>query len=158
MKLLKSIILCGLGVAALSLTSCNDWLDVNTDPDNPSDQIVSYDQRLAHLEFYSNSAHQFADWRTNFITGDWTRYYNGGTYWHMSYWNPQTGAVTTSYQWFFVGAYANIVDMYNKAMAANDKKFAGIARLMKAYGFIIWHRLTGGTRVMLTSGSSWPTS
>ena len=39
MKSLKSIILCGLGVAALSLTSCNDWLDVNTDPDNPSAMI-----------------------------------------------------------------------------------------------------------------------
>ena len=143
MKLFNKLLLCGLGVAALTLTSCNDWLDVNTDPDNPSDQIVSYDQRLAHLEFYSNSAHQFADWRTNFITGDWTRYYNGGTYWHMSYWNPQTGAVTTSYQWFFVGAYANIVDMYNKAMAAGDKKFAGIARLMKAYGFMLMTDLHG---------------
>ena len=28
MKFLKSLILCGLGVAAMSLTSCNDWLDI----------------------------------------------------------------------------------------------------------------------------------
>ena len=33
MKLFKSIILCGLGAAMLSLTSCNDWLDVNVDPE-----------------------------------------------------------------------------------------------------------------------------
>ena len=51
MKLFNKIILCGLGLTALTLTSCNDWLDVNTDPDHPSDQIVSYEQRLAHLEF-----------------------------------------------------------------------------------------------------------
>ena len=63
MKSLKSIILCGLGVLALSLTSCNDWLDVNVDPNNPTDKITSYDQRLAHIEFYTNSGLQFGAWR-----------------------------------------------------------------------------------------------
>ena len=47
MKLLKSIILCG--AAALSLTSCNDWLDVNTNPDTPSAESTLYQQRLAHI-------------------------------------------------------------------------------------------------------------
>lgn len=144
MKFLNKIAFCVLCVATLPLASCNDWLDVNTDPDNPSDQVVRYDQRLAHAEFYTNSAHQFADWRTSMSMGDWTRSTtNGGTYYHMSYWNPQTGAVTTAYQWWFVGAYANVVDMYNKAMAAGDLKFAGIARVMKAYGFMLMTDLHG---------------
>ena len=154
MKFLNKIILCGLGLAALSLTSCNDWLDVNADPDNPSDMIVSYDQRLAHSEFYTNSAHQFADWRTSMSMGDWTRYYGGGNYWHMSYWNPQSGVTTTSYQWFFVGAYANIVDMYNKAMAANDLKFAGVARVLKAYGFMLMTDLHGEMPYTEAGGAS----
>ena len=67
MKLLKSIILCG--AAALSLTSCNDWLDVNTNPDTPSAESTLYQQRLAHIEFYTNSATQFAAWRNAFACG-----------------------------------------------------------------------------------------
>ena len=86
MKSLKSIILCGLGVLALSLTSCNDWLDVNVDPNNPTDKITSYDQRLAHIEFYTNSGLQFGAWRTTMAMGDWTRNNGGGNYWHVSYW------------------------------------------------------------------------
>ena len=115
MKSLKSIILCGLGVLALSLTSCNDWLDVNVDPNNPTDKITSYDQRLAHIEFYTNSGLQFGAWRTTMAMGDWTRNNGGGNYWHVSYWYPVDGQVTTTYQWWFVGAYANVPDMIAKA-------------------------------------------
>ena len=86
MKSLKSIILCGLGVLALSLTSCNDWLDVNVDPDSPSSESTTYDQRLAHIQFYTNSGLQFGAWRTTMGMGDWTRSSsNGGTYMQASY-------------------------------------------------------------------------
>ena len=105
MKLFKSIILCGLGVMALSLTSCNDWLDINVDPDSPSAESTTYDQRLAHIEFYTNSGLQFGAWRTTMAMGDWTRSAsNGGTYMQASYWHPVDGQVTTVYQWWFVGA------------------------------------------------------
>lgn len=143
MKSLKSIILCGLGVIALSLTSCNDWLDVNVNPDSPSSIAVNYDQRLAHIEFYTNSGLQFGAWRTTMAMGDWTRYYNGGNYWHVSYWYPVDGQVTTVYQWWFVGAYANVLDMIEKAEAAENWQFAGVGRLMKAYGFMAMTDLYG---------------
>ncbi|MFA7015266.1 MAG: SusD/RagB family nutrient-binding outer membrane lipoprotein, partial [Bacteroidales bacterium] len=100
MKSIRSIILCVAVLIGVSLSSCNEWLNVNTDPENPSSMSASFPTRLAHIEFYTNSANQFAAWRSSLSMGDWTRYYNGGTYWHMSYWNPQTGAVTTAYQWW----------------------------------------------------------
>ena len=109
MKFIKSIILCGICLMGLSLTSCDKWLDVNVDPENPSDMTATYEARLPHIQFYTNSATQFANWRTSMSMGDWTRFSsNGSTYYHMSYWNPQTGAVTTAYQWWFVGAACNI--------------------------------------------------
>ena len=40
MKLLKSIILGVAGATMLSMTSCNDWLDVNDNPDTPSQDKV----------------------------------------------------------------------------------------------------------------------
>ena len=143
MKSLKSIILCGLGVMALSLTSCNDWLDVNVDPNNPTDKITSYDQRLAHIEFYTNSGLQFGAWRTTMAMGDWTRNNGGGNYWHVSYWYPVEAQVTTVYQWWFVGAYANVPDMIAKAEAAENWQFAGAGYLIKAYGFMAMTDLYG---------------
>ena len=143
MKSLKSIILCGLGVLALSLTSCNDWLDVNVDPDSPSAESTTYDQRLAHIEFYTNSGLQFGAWRTTMAMGDWTRYNGGGNYWHVSYWYPVDGQVTTVYQWWFVGAYANVPDMIKKAEAAENWQFAGAGYLIKAYGFMAMTDLHG---------------
>jgi len=143
MKSLKSIILCGLGVAALSLTSCNDWLDVNTDPNTPSAESTTYDQRLAHIEFYTNSGLQFGAWRTTMAMGDWTRNNGGGNYWHVSYWYPVEAQVTTVYQWWFVGAYANVPDMIAKAEAAENWQFAGAGYLIKAYGFMAMTDLYG---------------
>ena len=143
MKSLKSIILCGLGVLALSLTSCNDWLDVNVDPDSPSAESTTYDQRLAHIEFYTNSGLQFGAWRTTMAMGDWTRNNGGGNYWHVSYWYPVDGQVTTVYQWWFVGAYANVPDMIAKAEEAENWQFAGAGYLIKAYGFMAMTDLHG---------------
>ena len=128
---------------ALALGSCSDWLDCNVDPENPSSESATYQSRLAHIEFYTNSANQFAAWRTSMSMGDWTRYYNGSTYWNMSYWNPQTGAVTTSYQWWFVGAACNINDMYNKALEAGAWHYAGVAKVIRAYGFMLMTDLHG---------------
>ena len=143
MKSLKSIILCGLGVMALSLTSCNDWLDINVDPDSPSAESTTYDQRLAHIQFYTNSGLQFGAWRTTMAMGDWTRNNGGGNYWHVSYWYPVDGQVTTTYQWWFVGAYANVPDMIAKAEAAENWQFAGAGYLIKAYGFMAMTDLYG---------------
>ena len=104
MKLIKSILVSGLAIFTLSFTSCKDWLDVNVDPENPTLDAAEYQLELAHCQFYTNSATQFAAWRTGMAMGDWTRYANGGNYWHVSYWNLVEGQVTTPYQWFFVGS------------------------------------------------------
>ncbi len=144
MKLFKKIILCGAGLMALSLTSCNDWLDINTDPNTPSAESTPYELRLAHIEFFTNSATQFAAWRSNFACGDWTRAINnGGTQYQLSVWYPQDGLTTTSYQWWFVGAYANIPDMYEKAMADDNGQYAGVAQILRAYGMMLMTDLFG---------------
>ncbi|MDD7454906.1 MAG: SusD/RagB family nutrient-binding outer membrane lipoprotein [Bacteroidales bacterium] len=143
MKLLKSILLCGVAGAGLSLTSCGDWLDVNTDPINPTLNAATYDQELASIEFYVNSATQFAAWRSSMAMGDWTRYVSGGTYYNMSIWYPTSGPITTPYQWFLVGAGPDIVDMKAKALAAEQYHFAGVADILYAYGFMLMTDLYG---------------
>ena len=143
MKFIKHIILTGSVLAALSLVSCSEWLDVNTDPENPTLESAEYQLELAHCQFYTNSAQQFANWRSSMAMGDWTRYNGGGTYFNMSIWYPTTGVVTTSYQWFFVGAGATVKDMYTKAMAAENWHYAGAAKLIYAYGYMLMTDLYG---------------
>lgn len=143
MKLFKSMILCGAGALMTLLSGCSDWLDVNVDPENPTAENATYDSRLAHIEFYTNSATQFAAWRSSMAMGDWTRYYDGGTYWKMSYWTPQTGAVTTPYQWWFCGAAVNLPFLIDKATAAEAWHYVGAARVIRAYGFMLMTDLYG---------------
>ena len=64
MKLFKSMILCSVGALITLFSGCSDWLDVNVDPENPTAGNATYDSRLAHIEFYTTSATQFAAWRS----------------------------------------------------------------------------------------------
>ena len=141
MKYVKSILMAF--VCVLALASCNEWLDVNVDPENPSSESALFQNRLAHIEFYTNSATQFAAWRSSMSMGDWTRYNGGGNYWYMSYWCPVAGAVTTAYQWWFVGAACNIQDMFDKAYAAEAWHYCGVAKVIRAYGFMLMTDLHG---------------
>ena len=143
MKLFKSILVSGLVIAAFSAVSCSKWLDVNTDPENPTLESAEYQLELAHCEFYTNSATQFAAWRTGMAMGDWTRYNGGGNYWNVSYWYPVDGQVTTPYQWFFVGAGPTLKDLYTKAMAAENWHYAGVAQALLAYGYMLMTDLYG---------------
>lgn len=132
-----------MGAAALGLTSCNDWLDVNTNPNIPTAEAALYNQRLAHIQFYTNDAYMFASWRNGMACGDWTRNFGGGTYFNMSVLYPTSSIVTTPYQWWFVGAYANVPDMIAKANAAGNKQYEGVGYLIKAYGNMLMTDLYG---------------
>ena len=131
-------------VCVLALASCSEWLDVNTDPENPSSESALFQNRLAHIEFYTNSANQFAAWRSSMSMGDWTRSpQNGGNYFNISYWYPVGGITTTAYQWWFVGAACNIEDMYSRAYAAEAWHYCGVAKIIRAYGFMLMTDLHG---------------
>ena len=113
----------------------------------------TYPEELKMVQFYTNSGLQFGAWRTSMAMGDWTRYFNGGNYWHASYWNPVIGQTTTPYQWWFVGAYGswyglwsideNLIDIYGQASKVNNFAFAGVAKVIKAYGFMAMTDLYG---------------
>lgn len=141
MKVINKILL-GAAVA-LSMSSCNDWLDVNVDPNTPTDQAAQYFQNLAHCQFYTNSAYMFAAFRTGMAMGDYTMNSQTSSYGGASSWLPAEGWVTTPYQWFLVGAGSNLQGMYDKAMAAEAYHYAAAACFLKAYGFMLMTDLYG---------------
>ena len=115
--------------------------------------LYTYPEELKMVQFYTNSALQFGAWRSSMAMGDWTRYYGGGNYWHVSYWYPVMGQVTSSYQWWFLGAYGacfglwgpvdNLIDIYEQATRDGNYAFAGVAKVIRAYGYMAMIDLYG---------------
>lgn len=135
MKLLKSIICC-LAVS-MAFTSCNDWLDVNDDPNTPPAEYAKIEQLLPWCQHYVNYAYGTWGFRSQFACQAFTatsRVTRDGC---SAQWEPTTSLNTTPYQVFFVGAGPNLDDMYEKAMNQGAYHYAACARLLRAYGFAL---------------------
>lgn len=123
---------------ALAATSCNDWLDVNTDPDNATNKSASVDSRLAPMEHFLQYSYETAGLRAAYANMTVTRNYvgTGTALCTASSWNPVQGLTTTTYQTFFVGCAANIEDLIEKATAEEAWHYVGAAKFIYAWGFM----------------------
>lgn len=135
MKIFKSIILSALGL--ISLSGCNDWLDVNDNPNSPSDQTAPYYTRLAWIEFYTNHTYNIAGMATCLQTGDWANNNPAGNQGKLSKWAINTWRCTNVFQWWFNGAAPNLEPMITSATEAGAWHYVGAAYFIKAYGFMI---------------------
>ena len=126
------------------LTACTDWLDVNTDPDNPNNKSLLVSNRLPWIQ----RMYMYSAGMTNFrtaATAGWL-YSNG---WSVNTctttWNFSNGLTTGPYQTWFVESASNLNDLYEKAkedgayhyMAAADVYYAlGFMEMLDLYGEI----------------------
>ncbi|MCH5345810.1 MAG: SusD/RagB family nutrient-binding outer membrane lipoprotein [Muribaculaceae bacterium] len=135
MKSFKYIALCG--VLGLGLTSCNDWLDINVNPDQPNNESILVENRLPWIQKEYTYSAGCANTRTFATCGGF--YSNNGNMNYVSVtWNcvPATGLTTTPYQCWFTGTASNIGDLYNKAEAEGAYHYMGAAEVMHALGFM----------------------
>lgn len=71
---MKKLIHIAFGLALVfGMSSCEDYLDVNTDPDNPVSETVSPQLRLPWIQNYYAYAWGTASMRTNTIAGIMTQ-------------------------------------------------------------------------------------
>jgi len=138
----NKFLLIGAAASLMSLTACSDWLDVNVDPNNPSDQIADYSQRLAHIEFYTNHAYFIGSQAATCICGDLLQGTNTN-YRNFNEWAMNEGRSTTCYQWWYVGAACNLRQTISTAEAAGAYHYVGAAYLIQAYGFSLMNDLHG---------------
>lgn len=133
MKNLKYI---ALGcVLTLGITSCQDWLDVNVDPDNPNNESIVISNRLPYIQRFYGYAAGTTNMRTACTAGV---YYstNGNNNALSTTWACAPGTTTTSYQCWFVGAAANLNDLYNKAQQEGAYHYMAAADVLHAMGFM----------------------
>mgnify|MGYP001154790275 CR=1 FL=1 len=133
MKLYKKLSL-GI-VACLSLVSCNDWLDINQNPNTPASEDAAYYYRLPWCQFYLEHGYMITasnvDYYCGLVVGTNTRE-GGATKWNFSV----TNRAANCQQWFFVPCGSNLQAMYDDAMAAGAYHYAAVAKYMRAFGFM----------------------
>jgi hypothetical protein len=123
------------GALAFGLSSCNDWLDVNTDPDNPNDQTALIQNQLPWFQHFYQYSAGITNVRTSMTAG--VLYSNAGTNNAGGVtWDFSTGSWTTgSYQSWYV--YANSInDAYKKAEAQGAYDYMGAIDVVYAMGFM----------------------
>ena len=115
MKSLKYMLAAGC-LLSLGLTSCDDFLDVNVDPDKPNNTTAEVDNRVPWIErMYMYSA-GVTNYRTSMIAG--VLYSTSGTHGPAAVtWNFANGTTTTTYQTVLGECASDLHDRYNKAKA-----------------------------------------
>ena len=134
MKLFKVLFIAGL--AAFSLSSCNDWLDVNNDPNTPTSADASLNARCVYMQHYSIASYMIPSSNSAYYCGHLATY-TGGQQTAAMNWNlGGSNRANNAQQWFLVPVGGNLPDLYNQAMAQGAYHYAAMACYMKAFGFM----------------------
>ena len=141
MKKIKLIL--GSIVLAMGLTSCESWLDVNQDPDNPTAESATPDIRLPWIQNYFTYAWGSASMRTSQIYGVLTQTSTTSANGCLAKWNPLQSSATTPYQNWFIGAGVNVDPLVAKATAVGANHYAGVALIIESMGFNLMSDLYG---------------
>ena len=139
-KLLYSILSL---ILIFGATSCENWLDVNTDPDSPNSLSATVEIRLPWIQYYYAYAYGCASVRTNASTQMITSTSRTGTIGRLAHWNPDTGPSTTPYQNWFVGAAVNIPDIIEKSAETGATHYEAAALVIKSMGYVMMADLYG---------------
>ena len=127
----------------LGVSSCSEWLNVNTDPDSPSNQSATEEVRLPWIQYYYSYAWGTANTRASAIAQVVMGTSRTATVGEQALWNPDTGVSTTVYQNWFLGAACNIPDLMAKAEEHGAYHYMGAALVVKAMGSIMMADLYG---------------
>ena len=121
----------------LGSSSCEKWLDINVDPDNPNDLSATPEIRLPWIQHYYMYAWGTANMRTNTIAGILTQSSATAANGRLAAWNPLQSSCTTIYQNWFLGAAVNLKPLITKAEEAGAYHYMGAAHCIKAMGFLM---------------------
>lgn len=132
MKFVKYIALSS--VLALSLTSCEDWLDVNESPNQPNAETIMVQNRLPWMQKEFSYSAGCANTRTFATCGGF--YSTGAMNGASITWSPTSSLVTTPYQTWFTGTASNISYLYKKAEEEGAYHYMAAAEVMHALGFM----------------------
>ena len=118
-------------------TSCENWLDVNTNPDKPNNESATVEIRLPWIQHYYMYAYGSASVRTSAAAQIITSYSYTDHIGRLANWNPSQDANITPYQQWFVGAANNIPDIITKSQETGASHYEAAALVIKSMGYIM---------------------
>lgn len=124
-------------------TSCDKWLDVNTNPDSPSNFSVPVQTRLPWIQYYYMYGYGSAAVRTNATAQMITATSRTNAIGRAANWNPYQSLSTTPYQNWFVGAAVNIPEIIEKSYETGATHYEAAALVIKSMGYIMMVDLYG---------------
>lgn len=137
-NIMKKLLYLSLAIILIfSVSSCDKWLDVNVNPDSPTNVVASVSSRLPWIQHHYCYAMGSAGVRASMVNGQITSRVFTGTNGLLPAWNPTIVATTTPYQQWFVGAACNIDDLIVKAEKEQAWHYIGAAHVMHAMGFML---------------------
>ncbi|MCD8184363.1 MAG: SusD/RagB family nutrient-binding outer membrane lipoprotein [Bacteroides sp.] len=141
MKKIKYIGLCLVLVSGFASCSLDNWLDVNENPNTPTQEVASLSSRLPWIEHHYGYAAGTAGFRAGYVNGMLTAH-KGITKttdlnYYMPYWDVTNGISTTPYQHWFVGAACNLDDLIKSAEEEGAYHYIGAAYVIRAMGFML---------------------
>ena len=95
-------------IMMLGVTSCNNWLDVNSNPDSPSNMSTPLEVRLPWIQYFYSYAYANASTRTSAFAHVLTNVSRTNGITVNTRWDQSTSPSTTAYQNWFVGGASNI--------------------------------------------------
>jgi hypothetical protein len=152
MKNLKYLIISACALV-WSVTSCSDWLDVNTDPDSPNNESALVSNRLPWIEHFYGYSSGVSNYRAACTAGVY--YSSSANPLSLAVtWACAPGNTTTSYQTWFIEVAPNVKDMYNKAQKEGAYHYMAAANVFHALGFMQMLDLYGEMPYTQALGSS----
>jgi len=140
---MKKILYISFIALFLGLYSCSDWLDVNTDPDNPNSESATANNRLPWIQNYFGYAWGTAGMRVCTIGGLLTQTSPTSANGLLAAWDPAQSSCTTIYQNWYIGAAVNIDPMIKKATEEGAWYYVGAGYCIKAMGTMMMLDLHG---------------
>jgi hypothetical protein len=121
------------GVLSLAATGCQDYLDVNTNPNGP--QVVSANLYLSPMLHWMATSPQFDARFVGRYTQQWTLPGTALSTWDRMGYDPSSdngGQLWRDVYWTFG---QNLVDMTNLAQKEERWDLLGVAKILKAWGW-----------------------
>ena len=140
---MKKILYILIAVACLSLSSCNDWLDVNDNPNSGTEYGPSPDQRLPSILAQYMDAYESAGTRCALMGQQLSCVYALNNNWYFSAWRSTAGSAAWPWQAWYVNTAVNFDRLIESAEEVGAYHYIGAAKVIKASGFALMADLYG---------------
>nr|WP_321522290.1 SusD/RagB family nutrient-binding outer membrane lipoprotein [uncultured Macellibacteroides sp.] len=119
----------------LSFPSCNDWLDVNDNPDSANSTVPTAEQRLPSLIAQFADGYESAGTRVGLLCQQLSCVYAVNNNWNWTRWNSTASSVAWPWQAWYVNAGVNVDPLIAAAEEQGAFHYIGAAKVIKAMGF-----------------------